>query len=72
MTGIEAISWLQDQTDVNINEIINVEYVSKLKNLEMVSYDGHWCIEDMDTYSVVIDEEVFDYAIETHNKNFKK
>lgn len=72
MTGKEAISWLQQQTNIDINEIINVNYVSKLKNLEMASYNGYWSIENMDNYEVIIDEEVFNNIVEMHNKNFRK
>ena len=44
------------------------DYVREIlarKNLEKVTYDGVWSIEDQNAYEVIIDEDTLDFIAET-------
>lgn len=50
-----------------------VDYVNEIlcaKKVEIAYYNGYWSIENIDTYTVIIDEEVLDLiAEEEENDN---
>lgn len=66
MTGIQAIEWLKEKTNMPIDYIINTELVSKLRYLEVVYNKEYWSIEDIKSYQSIIDEKTFNMIVEDY------